>query len=224
MLNVKHGTVAGALITGILLAPTASAAPGDAIVNWAKVVLTGNATNPETLLGEPDNALTTVFPQRGAWLRKFEEKVTYLGLAKFLGVSASDLRRADIIAFEFNGGGPASGGGWESSTWFITDNKRAYAETFDETTGLGTITSGRRARFKTGDMLQSAYAAYFGIPVLPGPPQHVSWILINVPSDIDVHDPDFKVWLSAAKIYPDLPPLGDEGSPDPEAVGILSPF
>ena len=42
--------------------------------------------------------------------------------------------------------------------------------------------------------------------------------LIDVPDDIDVHSPNFKVWVSGADIHG----AGDEGSPDPDAIGIIT--
>ena len=196
------------------------AAPGDSVIKWTTELLDDNASLPANVLGRPNGAVTSISDFHYVWVRRFDKKLAYRGLAKFLGVSNAYLARADIIAFEGNGGAPAGGLGWESSMWFVSDLAHAYAETFDETTGLGTISLGRRAKFRTGDMLGSAYGAYFGIAVPPG--EHFSWILIDVPNDIDVRSPSFSVWVSGADVHPG--PGGDEGTPDPDAIGILGPL
>src|SRR5262249_10582171 len=103
------------------------------------------------------------------------------------------------------------------------DFRHSYAETFNELTGQGTIGSRRRAVFKTGSVTSKAYANFFHIPAAPSN-EVISWILINVPNDIDVHSPLFKVWVSGAKVDPNRVPVGDEGTPDPDAIGVLGPF
>ena len=70
-----------------------------------------------------------------------------------------------MLAFEGNGGSPAAGGGWESSTWFFNDLKQSYAETFDENLARGTITSGRRAVFKTGSVTAAAFNQFSASPL-----------------------------------------------------------
>ncbi len=214
------GLAAAALLAVSTVSPPAMAAPGDAVIMWSTELLDRNAVTPGNALGRPNGQFAGISDFHDLWLRGFTRKLNYRGLAKALGVSDADLARADIIAFEANGGSPASGGGWESSLWFFTDLSRAYAETFDETVGLGTIAAGRRARFMTGDMLGAEYGAYFGVSVPPA--EHFSWILIDVPNDIDVHSPNFSVWVSGADVHPGAG--GDEGTPDPEAVGVLSPL
>lgn len=194
------------------------AAPGDAIIRWGTTVVDANAPSPNNVLGLPNGNFSAVGSFQYLWVRNFERKRAYLSLAKFLGVSDIDLARADIIAFEGNGGAAASGLGWECSTWFVSDLRRAAAETFDETVGLGTITTGRRLRFKTGDMLGADYGACFGVAVAPT--EHFSWILIDVPNDIDVLSPNFSIWVSGADVHPGAG--GDEGTPDPEVIGVLN--
>lgn len=118
-----------------------------------------------------------------------------------------------MLAFEGNGGYPAPGGGWESSTWFFNDLKRSYAETFDENLARGTITSGRRAVFKTGTVTGTAFNRFFGVT---GGNPAMSWMLIRLPADINSQPLDpvhFSIRVSGA--------LRGEGTPDPDAIGVV---
>ena len=58
---------------------------------------------------------------------------------------------------------------------------------FDESLARGTITSGRRALFKTGSVTRAAFDRFFGVttgnPVMPS-------ILIRLPADIDAQPID----------------------------------
>ena len=148
-------------------------------------------------------------------MRRFTTFRTYDAalLAGFLGVPASDVTSADVLAFGCNGSYPAAGGGWESSTWFFNDLKQSYAETFDENLAHGTITSGRRAVFKTGSVTGSAFNRFFGVTT--GNPA-MSWMLIRLPADIDTQPIDpvrFSIRVSGA--------LRGEGTPDPDAIGVI---
>lgn len=195
---------------------SAHGAPGDVTISWASEEVGSATPNPGNELGAPDNQITAISDFHYVWVRNFGPPITYNSLGALLGVTQANLARANVIAFEFNGGNPASGGGWESSTWVFSDLQRAYAEIFDEGTGRGTIRSGRRARFLTGSINGGVYTAFFCQPnpsVCPPPDPVISWILIDVPSDIDVHSPNFSVWASGALI--------GEGSPDVDAIGVI---
>jgi len=212
--RVCLGTVICTALSAILPVSAQAAAT---TVSWATTVIDQNAGTGANILLKPNGVTTTLAPETYVWVRDFTDKHTYSGLATLLGVRASDLAHADLIAFDLNGG-HSPPGGWESSTWYFTDEAHAYAETSDETIlgGGGTITTGRRAHFKGGDMSTDAYGAFFGISLPAG--QHVGWILITVPPDIDVHSPKFKVWVSGADIHgPD-----DEGTPDADAIGLIT--
>jgi hypothetical protein len=206
----------------LLVMPTsnaseASAAPGDVSISWAGNEADAVTPNPGNELGAPDTKVTTISDFHFVWVRYFGPPTAYSGLGTLLGVSPGVLAKADVIAFEANGGHPAAGGGWESSTWFFSDLRRAYAETFDERAGEGTINGGRRARFWTGSFSDSNYKAYFckaDPSVCTGTDAVYSWILIDVPDDIDIHAPFFSVWVSGATL--------GEGSPDPDAIGIIN--
>ncbi len=210
-----------------------AAVPGDAYIAWASNEADSASTIPGNEVGSPNLTFTGISDFPYVWVRYFNPKIFYSGLLDLLNSSVpgtpatelltpEDLANADIIAFEGNGGaGATGGGGWESSTWFFKGLKRAYAETFNELTGKGTILGGRRAKFLTGSIPCDQYVAYFGIT---GPTCAdaggfsvgvISWILIDVPNDINVHDKNFSVWVSGAG-------LGVEGTPDPDAIGILS--
>lgn len=227
-------------LASLSLISQASAAPGDASIAWADTLL-GAATSddpsttsddPNTVLGPPDDQ----FPALGdlpapptfyVWVRDFRPPRTYSKFAEFLGVTDEELTGADVIAFEGNGCQAAfGGGGWESSIWFFSDLTRSYAETFNEESGLGTITTGRRAVFKTGSVFSDAYGSFFGVsvglcklPDRPPTPSVLSWLLINVPDDINVHSPNFSVWFGGTGTG-----LGlgfGSGGPDPDAIGLI---
>ena len=227
-------------------AATQCMAAGDAKISWASALqgshwgtsTTRSATGcaPGNALGAPDYAfLCAAGPYGWAWVKDFKPPILYSGLLDlinssitFAGVPAAtsiteaDFRRFDVIAFEGNGGSPAGAGGWESGIWFFSDFRHTYAETFNENTGAGMVSSGRRAKFKTGSIYCYQYQAFFAGAIAPCEYAKaiVSWILIDVPTDIDVHSPNFSVWLSGAGVGAD--PILGEGSPDPDAIGILS--
>lgn len=209
-----HSIIGTAMLA--LTISSAHGAPGDVTISWADEEAGSATPNPGNELGAPDNQITAISDFHYVWVRNFRPPVTYNGLGALLGVARTALARANVIAFEFNGGNPASGGGWESSTWFFSDLQRAYAEIFDEGTGRGTIRGGRRARFLTGSISGDAYTAFFCQPdpsVCPPADPVISWILIDAPNDIDVHSPNFSIWVSGALIR--------EGTPDVDAIGVI---
>ena len=160
--------------------------------------------------GAPDLQTAVISDYHEVWVRDFgKPSSTNIPLEKALGVPQAELADFDIIAFEDNGGSPAAGGGWESSLWLFTDLQHAAAATFNEQTGAANSpTSG--IRFRTGTISGATYSAIFGTPAT----NHViSWILIDVPKEIDVNSKTFSVWASGALI--------GEGTPDPDAIGIL---
>jgi hypothetical protein len=209
------------LLASLSLAPVprASAAPGDATIAWADTLLAATAADPSAVLGPPDDRAAVISEKfHSVWVRGFTSSHAYAKLATFLGVPDRELADADVIAFEQNGSAPAAGGGgWESTVWFFSDLARSYGETFDERSGVGTVANGRRAVFRTGSVSVADYGSFFGVAGTTGGPV-ISWLLIDLPDDIDVRSPDFSVWVGGT--------AGDvglgEGTPDPDAIGLLT--
>jgi hypothetical protein len=100
-------------------------------VRWVGKV---DGARPE-ILHAPDTRCTSVDPP--VLLSDFGSGFRYTGLARLLGVARSELARADVIAFEGNGGspggaGPEQGNGWESSIWTFSDGMTSYTVHFNE--------------------------------------------------------------------------------------------
>ncbi|MEZ4733921.1 MAG: cellulase family glycosylhydrolase [Caldilineaceae bacterium] len=137
-------------------------------------------------------------------------------------VTADMLARTDVIAFELNGGHAAGNRGWESSRWLFTDGVTSpVAVDWDERTGTGK--SGAPALYPTavianGSTDSNRYAAFFGIdwPSELGD-QVISYILFDLPPEIDITSPNFTITVSA---WADG--QHGEGTPDPDAIGILT--
>lgn len=131
-------------------------------------------------------------------------------------LSDDELKQWDIIAFEINS--QPGFKGWESSIWFITDMKHAAAGSFTE--GKSASASSP-LKYLAGSMSAASYVDYFKIHGLTGKlakwatTGSVGWILIDVPSEIEIKpDKLFRIWASGAQI--------GEGSPDPDAIGFIS--
>jgi hypothetical protein len=230
--------VRNCFLTALIALGTAThcMAAGDANISWATTLESSAGGHGPNVLGKPDYGFATIGRYANVWAKDFKPPVLYRDLLSLLNgsfagssittpITEADLRRYDVIAFEGNGGSPAGAGGWESGIWLFSDLYRAYAETFNETTGVGTITSGRRARFKTGSIYCYQYQAFFPGASAPcgNAKDVVSWILIDVPNDINVRSPHFSVWLSGVNpFWPYADPVMGEGAPDPDAIGILS--
>ena len=196
--------VAGVACT--CLAPLAASA--NDMIRWPASAVN---TPAGPVRGAPDLQTAAISDYHEVWVRDFgKPSPTNMPLEKALGVSQADLADFDIIAFEENGGSPAAGGGWESSLWLFTDLQNAAAATFNEQTGAANSPSSG-IRFRTGSISGATYSALFGTPKATSV---ISWVLIDVPKEIDVNSPTFSVWASGALI--------GEGSPDPDAIGILA--
>jgi hypothetical protein len=191
------------------------------VVLWAGKVLDANGQeippidSSQFTLGAPDflsNALHhddefNEFVKVGDFRGGFHP-----GLAAFLGVSESTLARADIIAFEDNGFLPAPSGGFESSHWVFSDETSSFAVDFNENTVPATSIPGVVAN---GSVSGASYKAYFGITP-PFPQTVASYLLFDLPPTINTASPAFSVTVSSG-----LPGEG-EGTPDPDAIGILA--
>ena len=129
---------------------------------------------------------------------------TTCALAVFLGVSEDDVKKADFIAFEFNGlvGGPS----FESSTWDFDDgcNRALVSHVFPDVGDAGSVIA-------VGNLSIAAYESLFGTA-----PQDASLtvaaLLFDLPF-LEVQCPDFRVTVRA-------PGLGT-GSPDIDAMAVL---
>lgn len=190
---------------------------------WAREVASSSGlTNPAKLLGPPDGRSSD--PSGGfVTLKRFEGGFHH-GLHSLLdgraggdAVSAADLARTGVIAFELNGGHPAGSGGWESCKWVFDDGLGAPVTVlWDERAGAA-----RPAEIVANGSTDGAgYSSFFGIspPTTagPNPSTVISYILFSLPT-LDVTRPDFTVTLSGHLIGTD----GSEGTPDPDAVGVL---
>jgi len=193
------------------------------VIRWAS---DANTDRP-AILHAPDNAWTTLGTP--LTVRSFGRAMRYSRLGRLLGVSEDVLRRADVIAFEGNGGsgaGPESG--WESSTWTFSDGTNSYVASFNEAQGSSSDPSviangsivGPDGTILTGWM---SFNTFFGMcpSEYPGS-KVVSFILFDldaVAPEIDTASPQFSVTMvngyRADGAY-------GEGTPDPDAVGIFS--
>jgi hypothetical protein len=226
-------SIAFALLCIANLSPAAGPARG---IRWAgKVDVTGSGR--VNILHAPDNQYTPVDP--ALTVSEFGPAMAYPDLSRLLaGVAASDLARADVIAFEGNGGhGAGVENGWESSHWTFSDGATSRAVAFNECLGArgsdprviatGSI-RGADGRFTSGG---AAYSAFFGL-CSPDPRNLVvSYILFDLHSirpAINISSPSFAIKIENFHTGAPGSP-GDcerghsgEGTPDPDAVGILS--
>ncbi len=179
-------------------------------VTWPTEIAAHFTASPHAVLGAPDGVSTALSDYHYIWVRNFSNDVSYGGgLETAMGLAPGELANWDVIAFEDNGGSAASGGGWESSIWFFTDQRNAAAGAFNEATGAANGSGGGVA-FRTGSLSGAIYNSLFGSSSSSAV---VSWILVNAPDEIDTHSPTFSVWVSGA--------LLGEGSPDPDAIGLM---
>jgi hypothetical protein len=198
-------------------------------IRWAGRV---NPSARSQILGAPDGNFT-VPPLT---VSNFGKAIQYPGLAKLLGISDSELARADVIAFEDNGGsGAGPQGGWESSVWTFSDGRNTYRVHFNETTPVGqmsdpSVVANGFIRGTDGSPLAShaAYVNFFRIPARPVA-NVISYILFDLHSlrrPIDTSSPRFNITVKNGPI-PE-PGLDDpkaqygEGTPDPDSIGIFA--
>jgi hypothetical protein len=199
-------------------------------IRWGGVVNPGGGSERENILHAPDHRYTAIEPpltvsffasaSRGVLNTKAgvnPSTMHYTGLARLLGIPEALLARADVIAFEGNGGGGAGvDGGWESSDWTFTDGIHTRRVRFNEEVGASPRAGSDPSVIATGSIESSAYSAFFGMcsPDLDSP--KISYILFDLHSTgpvIDTSRVEFSVTLGNGK--------GGEGTPDPDAIGVF---
>lgn len=189
---------------------TAAPAYAEGVVAWPTELADHFTPDPGAVLGPPNGTITGLGEYHYVWLRNFSNVVDHSdGLGAVLGLAPGELANWDVIAFEDNGGSPASGGGWESSIWLFTDQEHAAAAAFNEATAAANPPDGGVV-FRTGSIHGAMFSSLFGASTSS---TVVSWILIRLPDGIRTSSPNFSVWVSGALI--------GEGSPDPDAIGVL---
>ena len=201
------------MIAVVLLGLFAASADAQ-VVRWAGEV---DVERPG-VLHAPDAAVSPVDPP--LTLSRFGSGFRYAGLAQLLGVSPHVLANADVIAFEGNGGhGAGVNNGWESSVWTFSDPTHTYVARYRETQPVGGP-GNDPAVVATGSITAAAYRAFFGMcpPTSGDPDAVISFILFNLRSvrpGLDTHHPSFSIRIENFT-------TDGEGTPDPDAVGILS--
>jgi len=249
-LGIEHKSVALNSLETKVTIPTSGCSVDSALapnappplrtVRWATIV-DNPVTGRSNILHAPDNEITPVDPP--LTITAFGPAMRYRDLGGLLSrVSPADLARADVIAFEGNGGSPAGiDNGWESSVWTFSDGVTTRVVTFNECLGAAgsdprIITTGSiigpSGNIFTGDI---AYSSFFGM-CSPNPNSHViSYILFDLHSispGIDVNSRSFSIRIenyhtgtlpaSDSKANVCGPGLSGGGTPDPDAVGIFS--
>jgi hypothetical protein len=207
-------------VVGALSILCCFAGPANAqVIRWAGNV---DVARPQALHA-PDNRWTPVDPP--IRVNDFATRMRYSGLAWLLGVSDDLLARAEVIAFEGNGGhGAGIDYGWESSIWTFSDGIRTATVTFNELVGAyrPDRPASHPAVLATGSLSNAAYSAFFGM-CSPELDSHiVSYILfdLNMLSlSIDTTSPYFSIRI--ANGYQPDGSFG-EGTPDPDAIGVFS--
>ena len=156
----------------------------------------------------------------------------YSGLARLLGLPDSVLAKADVIAFEGNGGHPGGAGisnGWESSIWTFSDGINSHSVRFTELVSPSQYPTlypaliangsirGADGTFSSGG---NAYNAFFGMcPPNPGVISYILFDLDAIRPAINTASPNFSIRVengfTADKKF-------GEGTPDPDSIGIFS--
>jgi len=183
-------------------------------ISWAQKVLGGDG-NAVNVIGAPNAQTNTLGAMQ---LGYFGGASAYPGLASLLGVSESELARADVIAFELNGGSPGESGGFESSHWAFMDGTNPphmidFDATRDWRTIPGVVANGTISSASTREVSGRNYSRFFGIA--PETDVYVSYILFDLPPTLNTSSPSFSVKVSSF-------PGAGEGSPDIDAIGVLN--
>lgn len=200
--RVRSRALAVALVLGF--AGTASAQPVTS-VRWG-----GKDPTPGKLVvGPPDMRATTVSPTTSVTVSDFRCARQYANLAALLGVGPDVLSRADVLAFELNGGHPGEHGGWESADWIFDDGVVTYRVVWDAVAGAATPAE---ALVAEGSLTAASYRAFFGIT--GGTDTVVSYQLLRLPAAMRTDSTSFRVNVRGF--------ASGEGTPDPDAIGVLN--
>lgn len=174
-------------------------------VRWA-----GHDSRGGLLVGAPDMRSAGLGPETQAAVADFDCGTGYANLAGLLGVGADVLARADVIAFELNGGSPGESGGWESAEWRVRDRGRSLRVVWDAVAGASDPPG---AVVGNGSLTAVAYRAYFGITT-PAADTVVSYLLLDLPPGFDVEARGLRISVRGF--------ASGEGTPDPDAIGVIS--
>ena len=162
------------------------------------------------VVGQPDMRSASVSPASGVTVVDFRCATQYANLAALLHVAPDVLARADVIAFEQNGGSPGEHGGWESADWLFDDGVTSYRVVWD---AVANRSEPAEALLANGSLTEDSYRAFFGIAG-GGPSPVVSYQLLRLPPALRTDSAAFRVTVSGF--------ASGEGTPDPEAIGVLT--
>jgi hypothetical protein len=200
---------AGALAAVLVLGGLAGTASAQAVhsIRWP-----GKDTAGGLVVGPPDMRSAGVSPSSGVTALDFRCATQYANLAALLHVAPDVLARADVIAFELNGGSPGENGGWESADWLFSDGVTSYHVAWD---AVANRAAPAEALLANGSLTDTSYRAYFGIADGgPAPSPVVSYQLLRLPAALRTDSTAFRVTVSGY--------ASGEGTPDPEAIGVLT--
>lgn len=187
---------------------------GGASPGWAQAIPSirwaGRDTAGGRLAGPPDMQDVSVSPDAAATAGAFGCGTPYANLAALLGVGSDVLARADVIAFELNGGSPGESGGWESAEWLFQQRGRTLRVVWD---AVANHSDPPGAVVANGSLTAASYRAYFGITT-PRADEVISFQLLDLPPAFDVDAPGLRVTVKGF--------ASGEGTPDPDAVGLIT--
>jgi hypothetical protein len=208
------------LVLALCLASIAARAQD---IRWAGAV---DVARPN-ILHAPDARFTPADPP--LTVSDFAPVMRYSSLISLLRGSRCDLTRADVIAFEGNGGHSAGvDHGWEGSVWTFSDGTVTRTVTYNETIGRASDPSivctgsilGPDGSERTGG---ETYAKFFRICpeeiIVDAPLKRnvISFILFDLHSKkpaVNVGSSSFSIRLANG--------VGTLGTPDPDAIGVFS--
>lgn len=205
--NTSKLSVVARATAAASLALAAASAQAVVVVDWASFAANLGGPVP-ALVGGPNatttgsNALTNRFTINGLY-----------DYASALGMTDAQLLGYDLIAWEANGGAPASGGGWESVNLIFTDGALTISTQFNEITTMGTNPA---IGLTTGSITGAVYNALHGTSVAGD--SVWSYLLIDLPAYMNTASSSFAVAIAATGAVPGY----GEGTPDPDAIGLLS--
>lgn len=181
-----------------------------AVILWAGNVVQTNHSNAQNILGKPNGEMAGMGKDSSIRVGDFRGGF-YPDLSNLLGVPAKVLVKADVIAFEFNGGSPGPSGGWESSHWTFSDGKSELSVAFDESAKA----TRPAAVVANGSCSVARYSEFFGFTPTADLGTVVSYILFALPPKMNMGSPEFTIQLAGGGELP------GEGTPDPDAIGIF---